>query len=265
MIIKKPFWYEEAKDYRNLHIYLPETYNQSTESYPVMYFFDGHNLFFDHEATYGTCWGLKDFLDGWSKDIIVVGIECGHKKDERMNEYLPYCIEKGFLSEYTNLGKQTWDWIVNEIKPYIDQNYRTIPFRECTGVAGSSMGGLMSLYGILTHNDLFSKAACVSSTVTPCIQQIQKEIKDHVLFKDTKIYLSWGTREAITISNPENLDQNSYTYRCNKRIYSELCNKDISSALYCQIKGSHCERDWQKQVEGFMNYLWLNQDIQNVW
>ena len=84
-MIQKQLWFEKANDYRTLHIYLPESYFNSHQEYPVMYFFDGHNLFFDEVATYGTCWGLKDFLDTWDKDLIVVGLECGHKKNERMN------------------------------------------------------------------------------------------------------------------------------------------------------------------------------------
>ena len=54
-MIQKQLWFEKANDYRTLHIYLPESYFNSHQEYPVMYFFDGHNLFFDEVATYGTC------------------------------------------------------------------------------------------------------------------------------------------------------------------------------------------------------------------
>ena len=261
-MIQKQLWFEKANDYRTLHIYLPESYFNIHQEYPVMYFFDGHNLFFDEVATYGTCWGLKDFLDTWDKDLIVVGLECGHKKNERMNEYLPYTVSNGFLSEYTSLGKETWKWILEEVKPYIDSHYRTIPFRECTAIAGSSMGGLMSLYGLIHYNTYFSKAACVSSTIVPCIKQIEKDLKHIKLFEDTKVYLSWGTKEAFGILNESSLDTHSLTYKCNKKIYELLKDK---SQMFCQIQGGHCEADWAKQVKGFMEYLWKNKDIQNVW
>lgn len=52
---------------RRLHIYLPDDYYQSKETYPVMYMFDGHNLFYDEDATYGKSWGLKEFLDQYDK------------------------------------------------------------------------------------------------------------------------------------------------------------------------------------------------------
>ncbi|MBR3347041.1 MAG: alpha/beta hydrolase, partial [Solobacterium sp.] len=69
MILQRPMYYPPANEDRLLHIYLPDDYFDSEERYPVMYFFDGHNLFFDHYATYGTCWGMKEFLDHWQKKI----------------------------------------------------------------------------------------------------------------------------------------------------------------------------------------------------
>lgn len=64
---------------RMIHVYLPDNYNESQEQYPVMYMFDGHNLFCDEDATYGKSWGLKDFLDNYDKKLIIVGIECNHE------------------------------------------------------------------------------------------------------------------------------------------------------------------------------------------
>lgn len=61
MVIKRDFTYTPKGASRPLHIWLPEGYHESDERYPVMYFFDGHNLFFDHDATYGKSWGLKGF------------------------------------------------------------------------------------------------------------------------------------------------------------------------------------------------------------
>ncbi|MBQ9166319.1 MAG: hypothetical protein IJX71_05275 [Oscillospiraceae bacterium] len=64
MIVKRDWIYTPNGKNRPLHIYLPDDYDASEERYPVMYFFDGHNLFFDEDATYGKSWGLKTFLDG---------------------------------------------------------------------------------------------------------------------------------------------------------------------------------------------------------
>ncbi|MBF0843801.1 alpha/beta hydrolase, partial [Streptococcus danieliae] len=75
---------------RTIRVYLPDQYEHQTTAYPVMYFFDGHNLFSDQEATYGESWKLKDFLDQWTKDMIVVGLEPGHQGNQRLEEYSPY-------------------------------------------------------------------------------------------------------------------------------------------------------------------------------
>ena len=84
MIVKKSCIYPPKGTDRPLHIYLPDNYEASGERYPVMYFFDGHNLFTDEDATYGKSWGMKEFLEGWDKDMIIVGIECGHDGYERL-------------------------------------------------------------------------------------------------------------------------------------------------------------------------------------
>ena len=65
MVEKRDVLFTPAGSTRRLHIYLPEGYDGSEERYPVMYFFDGHNLFFNEDATYGKSWGLREFLDGW--------------------------------------------------------------------------------------------------------------------------------------------------------------------------------------------------------
>ena len=79
MIVKRDFIYTPKGTSRKLHIWLPEGYHHTEERYPVMYFFDGHNLFWDEDATYGKSWGMKEFLEHWKKPMIMVGIECGHE------------------------------------------------------------------------------------------------------------------------------------------------------------------------------------------
>ena len=106
MIDYKDFHFPAVDKWRKLHIYLPHDYCESQESYPVMYFFDGQNLFFDQMATYGKSWGLYNFLGNWSKKIIVVGLECGHEVNERLSEYSPYDIDSDFFGgSYRWLGE----------------------------------------------------------------------------------------------------------------------------------------------------------------
>ena len=97
MVIKRDFIYTPNGQNRMLHIYLPDSYDSTEERYPVMYFFDGHNLFFNEDATYGKSWGIREFLEYWNKNMIIVGIECGHGAGERLGEYCPYTVNKSFL------------------------------------------------------------------------------------------------------------------------------------------------------------------------
>lgn len=257
MIEKMDFRYSPKGKNRMLHIYLPDDYASSAERYPVMYFFDGQNLFNDWEATYGTSWGLKDFLDGWKKKIILVGMECSHEGNERLDEYSPYSFSMGRWGYVRGMGAKTMDWIVQEIKPMIDSRYRTYPFREATGIGGSSMGGLMSLYAAAAYNDTFSKAACLSSAISPCFATLAREILRHKLDADTRVYLSWGTEEAGHAQADEGLDWLTQTARDNLAMEALLRQQNVDTFLYCQRFGQHCEADWRKQVPQFMNYLWM--------
>lgn len=74
---------------RNTFVYLPDDWQSSGRRYPVVYMFDGHNLFFDSTATYGTCWGLKEYMDAHPQAIIVAP-ECNHEGNARLEEYSPY-------------------------------------------------------------------------------------------------------------------------------------------------------------------------------
>ena len=67
MVRKFDFWYQVSNENRRIHLYLPDNYDQSDERYAVLYMFDGHNLFFDQDATFGKSLGLKEFLDAWWK------------------------------------------------------------------------------------------------------------------------------------------------------------------------------------------------------
>lgn len=257
MVIKRDFRYTPAGKNRPLHIYLPDDYEETTERYPVMYFFDGHNLFYDKDATYGKSWGLKTFLDTWGKSMIIVGMECGHEGEERLSEYLPYPAESGYFGKFQPMGEETFQWIVHEVKPMIDNEYRTYPFRECTGIAGSSMGGLMAVYGAVRYNTWFSKAACISSAIGICMRSLMRDMNETYMSADTRVYLSWGTREAKGVKDIWSEDKNSYTCRNNRAVANKVWACGAQAKLCCQIGGGHGEADWEKLVPDFMNFLWM--------
>lgn len=256
MIIKRDFIYTPKGRNRPLHIYLPEGYYESDARYPVMYFFDGHNLFYDRDATYGKSWGLKDYLDRLGGGMIVVGIECGHDGEERLSEYLPYRAAPGRFREFQPMGRETMDWIVHEVKPVIDRELRTMPFRETTGIAGSSMGGLMAIYAAVHYNRWFSRAGCVSSAIGFCIRPLLRDLRTSQVRPDTRFFLSWGTREAFGLANPDRQDRSSRTYQWNRQVAALIREKGARAELYCQVGGGHCEADWERLLPVMMPFLW---------
>lgn len=155
MIKKFETYITPFDDKRTVHLYLPDDYDNSDERYPVIYMYDGHNLYLDEDATYGKAWEFNEFFKNYDKSFIMVGIECNHEGNERLNEYCPYPCHNSYLGDIDGRGDIYMKWLVNEFEPYIDAHYRTYPNRECTMIGGSSMGGLMAFYSVVKHNDVF--------------------------------------------------------------------------------------------------------------
>ncbi len=139
---------------RDVVVWLPPSYAaQPDRRYPVLYAHDGQNLF-DHTNLSGSEWRMDEIADSLMRrdeieEFIIVGI--ANTKD-RWIEY-----------SGTPEGRRYLAFIAEELKPFIDQTYRTRPDRENTAIIGSSMGGLISLYMLWHYPDVFSKAACLSS------------------------------------------------------------------------------------------------------
>lgn len=245
---ERPF--SPAGESRGIHLYLPDDYYSSQERYPVIYMFDGHNLYFDSEATFGKCLGMKDFLDRWGKKVIVVGIACAADDLQRVHEYCPYHIHSAIYGELWGRGDTTMDWVVGDLKPWIDQNYRTWPFREATAIAGYSMGGMMSLFSVLRYNRFFSKAAVISPALLPAMDAFREEIQRTWLSPDTRIFFSWGTAE----DSPEGVWRLEQAIR---ELEWRVQQQGVRTYLLRQEGGIHNEYSWEQQLPTWMNFLWL--------
>ena len=253
MLIKQDFYFHHLGANRPLHIRLPDMPGR----FPVMYFFDGHNLFRDEDATYGKSWGLDAFCACWDKPLIIVGIECAHEGDLRLSEYLPYQSGFGWLRGIPALGENTLQALIFELKPYIDATFPTIPFRECTGVGGSSMGGLMAACALVRCNRYISKAACVSPSILPVSGKLWHEMNGTSLSPDTRAFFSWGTMEGYGgIADPTEEDRASRLYKTLRATAKKIDARGGKTMLYCQVGGRHCEADWEKQLPLFMPFLW---------
>lgn len=259
MVFQEDAYYWPTDSTRTLHVYLPDEYDETDERYPVMYMFDGQNLFYDSHATYGKSWGLKEFLDNWEKKLIVIGLECGHEGFTRLDEYCPY--ELTMLGHRIDpLGEQTFQWIINDVKPQVDRELRTWPHREATGVGGSSMGGIMSLYGVIAHNDVFGKAACLSTGVRLVGPMVRQDLSRAVISPDTRIYLGWGEGEGGRTPKGKSPATDSPEARATRSLARELMRAGVSVDVFFQEGGQHNEASWELQNPRYLDFLWKQTD-----
>lgn len=161
---------------RHVDVWLPPGYGVGAGRYPVLYMHDGQNVFDRATASGGTPWGVDDVLAGMiargeARPALVVGIWHGL---ERWREYAPQKplahLPPGPVREryLARAGGETYSdrylaFMVGELKPFIDREYRTLPGRPDTLVMGSSMGGLVSLYAVSEYPGVFGGAGCVST------------------------------------------------------------------------------------------------------
>ena len=154
-IMDSAFTMPQLNRTRRITLYLPKDYYTNTKKkFGVLYMHDGQNLFDEATSGFGE-WGIDECLDSLfmqgEKECIVVGIDNGPK---RMNEYNPY----NFTSFGNGEGKGYVDFIVSTLKPFIDTHLRTLKGKRNTFIAGSSMGGLISMYAVLKYPGTFGGA-----------------------------------------------------------------------------------------------------------
>ena len=238
-----------GKKTRTAYIYLPDYYDEDeARHYPVMYMFDGHNVFFDADAAYGKSWGMNSFMSWTRKPLIIVAVECNKRGNCRLREYAPISYEDPKWGKIQARGKKYMDWMVNTLKPYIDENYRTLPDRDHTIICGSSMGGLMALYGATVYNHVFQRAACLSPSLWTHPQKLLKMVEKADVKNDTTIYMDYGSEEMF--NHPANVSALMDMDRL-------LVTKRVNLAFRIVPGGTHSEASWEKQIPIFMDCLGL--------
>ena len=234
---------------RRVYVYLPESYQKEPDKrYPVMYMFDGHNVFYDADATFGKSWGMNQYMQKNKKQLIIVGVECNHEGNSRLQEYSPFNFENSTLGTIKGKGQQYMNWLTKELKPYIDAHYRTLPDRCNTIIAGSSMGGLMALYGACAYNHVFQRAACLSPSLWVDAGKVLQMVAKSNIRRDTCIYMDYGSEEmANHLANLEAMISTSHL----------LLTKRVNLAMRIVPGGNHSEASWERQIPVFMSCLGL--------
>ncbi len=256
---------------RNVDVWLPEVYS-AQKKYAVLYMHDGKALFdadimWNHQE-----WGVDEVLGRLMKenkinDCIVVGV--WNSESTRHNDYLP---QKPFaslstarqevilkaarpggqavFSSYQVQSDNYLRFLVQELKPFIDSSFSTRPDQQNTFVAGSSMGGLISIYAICEYPDVFRGAACLS-THWPGIFRFDHNPFPGVMIKylgknlptsrDHKVYFDYGTETPDSMYKPFQL-----------LVDRKMKRKgfDSNNWMTSEHKGAdHSERSWNKRLE----------------
>ncbi len=224
---------------RRIWLYLPADYFSSQKRYPVLYMHDGQNLF-DAATSFAGEWGVDEALDILGADIIVVGIDNGGAS--RLSEYSPWPNPRYGGGE----GDEYLEFIVRTLKPFVDSNFRTRPEQEYTGIMGSSMGGLISYYGLLKYPSVFSRAGIFSPAFW--FNQEIFAFADTVKRRaESRIYFLCGLNEDPTMEpNMKSIYDKTKAAGYSER---ELFYRAVAD-------GTHSESFWRQEFPAAVRWLY---------
>lgn len=243
-IISEQFEMPQLIKTRRVAALLPHDYFQTDKHYPVLYLQDGQNLFDDY-APFGS-WGVNKKLAYMTErgygDIIIIAID--HAESERIKEFTPTSNTR--LG--TGNGKKYVRFLCETLKPYVDQNFRTKPDRHHTGIGGSSMGGLISIYAGLMYPEFYSKLLIFSPSlwVAPNIHFSAIKINESL---STKIYLYAGGDES------KNMIPNIQRFK--SALQQRGTGKSLSFKLNIDPYGKHNEQRWGEEFPSAVEWLFF--------
>ncbi|HEX8332028.1 MAG TPA: alpha/beta hydrolase-fold protein [Segetibacter sp.] len=239
-IIDTSFQIPQLNRTRRIWVYLPKGYATSKKSYPVIYMHDGQNLFNEQTAPFGE-WGIDEALDTLQtktkKEAIIVGIDNGG--DKRMVEYNPYDNTQFGKGE----GDKYVDFLAKTLKPYIDKTLRTRKDSAHTFVAGSSMGGLISLYAVVKYPNIFGGAGVFSPAFWTA-PSIYDAVSSTSWKSANKLYFYGGGKEGgLMIPDMEKMIK-----------IVEGKGKSHLRIVKAPL-GQHNEATWRKEFPDFYNWI----------
>lgn len=239
---------------REILVYLPPSYATSERRYPVIYMHDGQNLF-DASTSFAGEWGVDETLDELSQEgieSIVVGIP--NLGSERVKEYSPFVDRR----HGGGLGDLYVDFIADTLKPLIDSTFRTRTERAHTGIFGSSMGGLISLYAYFQRPETFGFVGAMSPSfwfaggaILPYIRNARPNLG--------RVYLDIGEKESPSarrwwqIPLLDSLRQ-SHCQRVASLLERKGCG-DESLRFVVDPEGEHNESAWRRRLPDALRFL----------
>ncbi|WP_373493876.1 alpha/beta hydrolase [Aquiflexum sp.] len=244
-LISEEFEIPQLNKTRKVWALLPHDYETSTEHYPVLYLQDAQNLF-NENSPFGN-WQIDKKLAVMSDygigKIIIIAIE--HAEKERL---LEYNFGKTILGQ--GEGKKYIRFITDTLKPFVDKNFRTKSGREFTGIGGSSMGGLVSIFSGLIYPEVYGKLMIFSPSLW-VIPKIKFSFLDFFEPMDTKVYLYAGGDESETMIR--------HVKKFKKRLLKrESIRERMKVKLSFNMEGKHSETYWSDEFPKAIEWLFFS-------
>ncbi len=241
-VLDEDFYMPQLERTRRIWLYLPPDYDESDAYYPVLYMHDGQNLF-DEITSFAGEWEVDENLNELAQQgyrvPIVVGIDNGGAY--RIDELTPW-----YNDDYNagGQGDAYIDFIVETLKPYVDENYRTLSDRDNTGIMGSSLGGLISWYGALKFQAVFSKSGIFSPAYWINNDSIWNYLHQTGQQEEIRFYQNIGENEGEQHIAKMQMMEDSLQ----RAGFEQLTSKVIEN-------GEHNEQTWRDDFASA--YLWL--------
>lgn len=241
---------------RDLLVHLPPSYPEGRRNWPVLYFHDGHNLFDAHRSFAGE-WQVDETmlaLAAQGLEAIVVGV--ANQGRDRIDEYAPFFdprIGGGKAPGYLR-------FLVETVKPLVDREFKTAPERERTGIVGSSLGGLMSLWALFEQPRVFGLVAAFSPSVLFARGAFNAYLAGQPRVA-ARIYLDVGTLEGppgIGGALLGRLLPRPYVARVRetRRLLERMGYRAGEDLLYVEEKGGrHDEANWSRRLPAALRFL----------
>lgn len=185
----------QLRNTRDLLVYLPPSYRTSEARYPVLYMLDGQNVFDVKTSSVAQEWRADETAEALAArglEVIIVAIP--HGGAERAHEYVAFPTS---FNDYKPKGEKHAAFVASTVKALIDRRYRTLPDAEHTGIAGSSFGGVASLYTALRHPEVFGFVGSFSPALWVADQSLFRFAQEHPAPRTLRAYLDMGDREGI--------------------------------------------------------------------
>lgn len=243
LLISDEFEIPQLNKTRKIWGLLPHDYDNTDERYPVMYLQDAQNLF-NENSEYGN-WEIDKKLAVMSEykigKIIIIAIE--HADEDRIKEY---SIGNTVLGK--GEGKKYIQFVAETLKPFVDANFRTKSDRKNTGIGGSSLGALISIFSGLRYPQVFGKLMVLSPSLW-VVPQLQIDV-DIENVDETKIYLYAGGEESNNTME--------HVRKFNSRIINSKFVKDkMKINLSINKIGTHNEKYWSDEFPKAIEWLFF--------